>query len=572
MCCIRDIQSQSLARLDNWSGQNKTMKTKLIPLGVAALLVGICWSAAAQNTVVTYQGRITDNGTNFSGTGQFKFALGTSTNNHHTATAQSAGNGNAITFISVVNGGNGYVTPPTVTITGGGGSGAMATASISGGVVTSITINTPGSGYVATATVTISPPPENITRVTYWSNDGTSSVGSEPLSAVSAPVANGLFTVGLGDTSLANMTALSASLFQQTNLQLRIWFNDGVYGFAALSPEQNLTTAPYAHYAYAAGALTVASNQPISLSINGTTLLSIALGYDGSLFGGYTANVRGGSPDNIISNGVLGGFIGGGGNTFSPNRVGGNYASVLGGLGNTASGYAATAMGFNCTASGTLSLAIGDNATANGNDSMAIGSYATANGFASTAMGHLATASQAGAFVWADSTPVGFDPWAMSGPQGVPDSFNVRSTGGFFIASGVNPSSGQITSGVQLSAGSGTWASYSDRNAKTNFATVNTRAVLEKLVQIPVATWNYKAQADSIRHIGPMGQDFAAAFGVGEDDTHITTVDADGVALAAIQGLNQKLEEQRTENAALKQELAGLKEMIERLAQSQKDR
>ena len=62
-------------------------------------------------------------------------------------------------------------------------------------------------------------------------------------------VTNGLFTVVLGDTTLANMTAISASLFTQPNLQLRIWFNDGVNGFAALSPVQNLTPAPYAVFA-----------------------------------------------------------------------------------------------------------------------------------------------------------------------------------------------------------------------------------------------------------------------------------------------------------------------------------
>jgi hypothetical protein len=54
--------------------------------------------------------------------------------------------------------------------------------------------------------------------------------------------------------------------------------------------------------------------------------------------------------------------------------------------------------------------------------------------------------------------------------------------------------------------------------------------------------WNYESQDASIRHIGPMAQDFKAVFGVGENERYITTVDADGVALAAIQGLNQKIE------------------------------
>jgi len=63
--------------------------------------------------------------------------------------------------------------------------------------------------------------------------------------------------------------------------------------------------------------------------------------------------------------------------------------------------------------------------------------------------------------------------------------------------------------------------------------------LLGKLAQIPVLTWNYKSQDPAIRHIGPTAQDFFAAFGVGEDERRISTIDADGVALAAIQALHQ---------------------------------
>jgi len=75
---------------------------------------------------------------------------------------------------------------------------------------------------------------------------------------------------------------------------------------------------------------------------------------------------------------------------------------------------------------------------------------------------------------------------------------------------------------------------------------------------IPLETWNYKTQVDDIRHIGPMAQDFYAAFGVGENDTTISTVDADGVALAAIQGLYQRLQAAEAENAALQQQVDDL--------------
>ena len=69
-----------------------------------------------------------------------------------------------------------------------------------------------------------------------------------------------------------------------------------------------------------------------------------------------------------------------------------------------------------------------------------------------------------------------------------------------------------------------------------------------------------------VRHIGPMAQDFKAAFGVGESDTGIATVDADGVVLAAIQGLNQKLEETRAENAELKRRLQELEKAVRKLS------
>src|SRR5262249_32767984 len=84
--------------------------------------------------------------------------------------------------------------------------------------------------------------------------------------------------------------------------------------------------------------------------------------------------------------------------------------------------------------------------------------------------------------------------------------------------------------------------------------------VLEKVVALPIAIWNWKAQPAAIHHMGPMAQDFHAAFGLGEDDTHISTVDVEGVTLAAIQGLNAKLEariaEKDREIAELHQRMA----------------
>ena len=224
------------------------IKHLLIALTLLSALNSQLSTAFAQGTAFTYQGRVLDNGTSFTGTGQFQFALVTSTNTSSTATVTAnPPSGGFITIINVTFGGKGYTTAPTVTIFGGGGSGATATATVNGGAVTSITVNNPGSGYTSSPTVTIAPPPANITYTTYWSNDGTSVNGSEPAAAVVVGVSNGLFTVVLGDTTLANMQAIPAAVFTtQPDLQLRIWFSDGVNGFAALSPVQNLTPAPYA--------------------------------------------------------------------------------------------------------------------------------------------------------------------------------------------------------------------------------------------------------------------------------------------------------------------------------------
>ncbi len=98
----------------------------------------------------------------------------------------------------------------------------------------------------------------------------------------------------------------------------------------------------------------------------------------------------------------------------------------------------------------------------------------------------------------------------------------------------------------------------SDRALKANFATVDPADMLDRVRDLPISTWNYTRDDPGIRHIGPMAQDFGAAFGVGADDRHIHPLDGQGVALAAIQGLAVALERLREENAALAARLASL--------------
>jgi hypothetical protein len=316
------------------------------------------------------------------------------------------------------------------------------------------------------------------------------------------------------------------------------------------------------------------------------------------------------------------GFIGGGQWNISSGTAsvvgGGDYntgsgvgAAVGGGGYNTASGYGATVGG------GLANASTGYVGTVPG------GRFNLAGGDYSFAAGHRAKANHTGAFVWADATDADFastgnNQFQIRAGGGArfygPGNWNVTDTEGDFrvgndsyrfkigVAQGGGgagdiwmrahggtarlflkvPGGTTIFSdetqayGVSLAPGGGSWTSVSDRRAKENFASVDPREVLDKVVALPVQTWNYKSQDRSIRHIGPIAQDFHAAFSVGESEMGITSVDADGVALAAIQGLNEKVEsEKRTaasRMASLEEELqqkereiAELKNRLERL-------
>ena len=107
----------------------------------------------------------------------------------------------------------------------------------------------------------------------------------------------------------------------------------------------------------------------------------------------------------------------------------------------------------------------------------------------------------------------------------------------------------------------GTFVSASDRNIKSGFESVDSKAVLEKVAALPITRWRYTNDMGTL-HIGPVAQDFHAAFGVGPDDKHITTVDADGVALAAIQGLHAMLKEKDAKINALEERLAKIEQLL----------
>ena len=215
-------------------------------VGVAMLLL---WTSAFGQVpnLLNYQGRISVNTTNFTGTGQFKFALiNTGTNAPVQATATVTVSYGFVVNLSILNGGKGYTSAPTVTITDSTGSGARAYSQISGGVVTNIVVTATGSGYSPSPAVVITAPPQQTVTTTLWSNDGTSNAGGEPSTGVPLSVSRGLYSVQLGDAGLPNMLPLTATALSGTGVSLRVWFNDGTTGFQQMSPDQRLAAVAYA--------------------------------------------------------------------------------------------------------------------------------------------------------------------------------------------------------------------------------------------------------------------------------------------------------------------------------------
>jgi hypothetical protein len=101
---------------------------------------------------------------------------------------------------------------------------------------------------------------------------------------------------------------------------------------------------------------------------------------------------------------------------------------------------------------------------------------------------------------------------------------------------------------------SGALCEASDVALKENFQPVDGEALLARILQLPVSTWNYRADDDTIRHMGPTAQDFYRLFGLGPDDEHIAPLDANGVALAGLQELGHLVREQEAQIQALEQE------------------
>jgi Chaperone of endosialidase len=238
------------------------------------------------------------------------------------------------------------------------------------------------------------------------------------------------------------------------------------------------------------------------------------------------------------------------------NQTGNQWATVAGGQTNRATGaFSAVGGGYNNNASNTSATIPG------GYNNVAAGVY-------SFAAGYNALAVNQSAFVWNDSSS------GNTLQSNASNQFMVRAAGGVYFGTngaGVPPFYGGAT-GCFIGSGGGAWSCTSDVNTKANFTAVDTRQVLEEVASLPITSWNFKTQEDTIRHIGPMAQDFYSAFGMGEDERYINSMDADGVALASIQGLysmvqekDTKLADQETTIAAQEQRISDLETRLAEL-------
>ena len=114
----------------------------------------------------------------------------------------------------------------------------------------------------------------------------------------------------------------------------------------------------------------------------------------------------------------------------------------------------------------------------------------------------------------------------------------------------------------------GTLTEGSSREVKDNFTAVDGRQVLASLEELPIGTWNYKTGTPKDRHIGPVAEDFHAAFGLGADDRHIAPKDVAGVALAAIKAQQAMIREKDAQISALRDRLSALEGMVAGLVEA----
>jgi len=237
--------------------------------------------------------------------------------------------------------------------------------------------------------------------------------------------------------------------------------------------------------------------------------------------------------------------------------------SVALGRNSVASGHQSISMGIVCVADATSSIAIGSEVTSSANYSVAIGNNVTASGIYSTALGSYVRTSG-----FEGSLAIGDHSTTTVMNSVVANGFLSRFAGGYRLYT-----NSAVTVGAFLNANANSWAALSDVRMKENFLPVDGESFLHKIAVMPQYTWNYIGQdVKTLRHYGPMAQDFYAAFGnddLGEIgcDTMINQQDFLGVNLIAIQALGKRTTQLKNENTMLLRRIELLEVQNKRLLQ-----
>jgi trimeric autotransporter adhesin len=204
------------------------------------------------------------------------------------------------------------------------------------------------------------------------------------------------------------------------------------------------------------------------------------------------------------------------------------------------------AQGYQSRCNGSYCLSYGYISNADGQAAIAIGYRVTADADYSVAIGQRAsTNGHTGSFVFADQSTTD------SVEASANNQFNARFAGGYRLFTNATE-----TTGMSMNSGGSSWNVISDRNRKEGFLGLDGEDLLARVRQVPVSTWRYRDEADrTVRHIGPMAQDWQRAFGFSSDSTTINQGDFDGVNLAAIQALDAQVRALQDENAQLRARL-----------------
>jgi hypothetical protein len=268
---------------------------------------------------------------------------------------------------------------------------------------------------------------------------------------------------------------------------------------------------------------------------------------DQSLFKNTTGSFNTGAGDSALFNNTTGWY----------NTANGRAALISNTTASANSAYGSYAM--HNTTTGSMNAAFGDSAmftNTTGKENTCIGynsDVAANNLINATAIGYNVTVNASNTMEFGNTNVIG---WGFGGA--------IPTTGAAASHVFIVGTTGTNGNGAYLSGG-GTWTNTSDRNKKENFVNVNGEAMLAKLDKLPILQWNYKGESPSIRHIGPMAQDFYHIFAVGNDSLSISTIDPAGIALAAVKELNKKLNDANTENASLKKQIQQLQDIQKQL-------